>query len=139
MSPARNDRIEPRRTTVRAEDMKFWAQLLRDPNPLHLDPRAVSAKGLGERVINQGPANAALLIDLLLIRFPGARIADVEFRFLDNLFAGDIATAEGVVTEAHESANQLHVACELRLHVDGRDVLAGRATFDVFQSGRRDL
>ena len=131
MIPAPNDLMSPRKTPVRAEDMKLWAELLHDPNPIHLDPNAVRARGLGDRVINQGPANTALLIDLLLTRFPAARITTIEFRFLDNLFAGDIATAEGTITEVERADGELRIACTLRLHVDERAILSGVALFSL--------
>ena len=44
---------------VRAEEMKLIALLLRDPNPIHLDPDAAAACGYGRACVNQGPANLA--------------------------------------------------------------------------------
>jgi hypothetical protein len=60
------DTLKPFRIArVSPEGMKAWAKFLHDPNPIHLDPAVVKAKGLGERVINQGPANLAYLINML--------------------------------------------------------------------------
>jgi acyl dehydratase len=43
--------------SVDSERMREFAVLLADPNPIHLEPEAVRARGLGDRVVNQGPAN----------------------------------------------------------------------------------
>ena len=51
---------------VSAEKMKLMAALLHDPNPIHLDPEAVRGLGMGDRVVNQGPANQAYLVNMLL-------------------------------------------------------------------------
>ena len=74
--------IEPLPSLVCAEAMKLWAKVLRDPTPIHLDPEAVRAKGLGDRVINQGPANVAAAINPLLTRFPGQVLTDLSVRFV---------------------------------------------------------
>lgn len=58
--------------------MKDWAIFLSDPNPIHLDAEAVKAKGLGEKVINQGPANVAYLMNMLMAAFPGAQIETIN-------------------------------------------------------------
>ena len=73
--------------------MREWAEVLRDPNPIHLDPKAVAAKGLGDRVINQGPANLAYIITALQAAYPGARLLSLDVRYLDNVFAGDVVEA----------------------------------------------
>ena len=52
--------------SVSAEKMKLMAALLHDPNPIHLDEEAVKSLGMGDRVVNQGPANQAYLINMLL-------------------------------------------------------------------------
>ena len=51
---------------VSAEKMKLMAALLHDPNPIHLDAEAVRGLGMGDRVVNQGPANQAYLVNMLL-------------------------------------------------------------------------
>ena len=43
--------------SVSAEAMAVLAEVLRDPNPIHLDPAAAAAAGLGNSRINKGPAN----------------------------------------------------------------------------------
>jgi acyl dehydratase len=108
---------------VAPEAMKVWAKVLHDPNPIHLDAAAVRAKGLGDRVINQGPANAAYVLNALMTHFAPARIEQVAFRFLDNLFGGETATPSIVVT-AVEGAR---VSCDVFLDAGERRVVAGSA------------
>ena len=101
---------------VSPEAMKQWAVILADPNPIHLDPRAVQAKGLGNRVINQGPINVAYLMNLLLLAFPTGRIETMESRFLDNVYAGDKVVANGRIEEIKGN----RITCSLTLDVEGR-------------------
>ena len=102
--------------TVDPEAMKEWAVFLADPNPIHLDAEAVKAKGLGDRVINQGPINVAYMMNMLLSAFPGATIQRMESRFLDNVYGGDRAVASGTITAVDGNL----IECQITLDVDGR-------------------
>ncbi len=112
--------------SVSAEKMKLMAALLRDPNPIHLDEDAVRSLGMGERVVNQGPANQAYLINMLLAfaGHPGA-IRRINVRFLGNVFAGDRVECRGHVTEVDRERGLVSV--ELEETVDGAPVMAGSA------------
>ena len=113
---------------VDPEAMKQWAVFLADPNPIHLDADVVKAKGLGDRVINQGPANVAYLINMLMAAFPGGRIEAMDTRFLDNVYGGDTVTARGTVTGVEKA----RVSCEFTLDVEGRGpVNSGTATIAI--------
>lgn len=117
---------------VDPEAMKQWAVFLADPNPIHLDAEVVKAKGLGDRVINQGPANVAYLINMLMAAFPGGRIAAMDTRFLDNVYGGDTVTARGRVTSVEDAL----VSCEFTLDVEGRGpVNSGTATISIRTEG----
>ena len=107
--------------------MKAWAKFLHDPNPIHLDPAVVKAKGLGDRVINQGPANLAYLINMLQAAFPGGFIESLEVRYVDNVFGGEAVEAGGTVKEV-SAARRAPVACEVWLRAEARPVLTGTAT-----------
>ena len=105
--------------------MAVWATLLHDPNPIHLDKAAVQAAGLGERRINQGPANLAYILNMLARAFPGWRVERTDVRFMANVFEDDRVIAGGIVT----TASATHVSCDIWLEVDGRGrALAGTAT-----------
>jgi len=105
--------------SVSAEAMKAWAVFLADPNPIHLDPEVVKAKGLGDKVINQGPANVAYLMNMLMRAFPGATIETMESRFVDNVYAEDHLTAGGTVTAAEPG----QVACDIWLRAAARGIV----------------
>jgi acyl dehydratase len=112
--------------SVDPEAMKTWAVALHDPNPIHLDRAMVAAKGLGNRVINQGPANLAYIINMLLAAFPGGSIHELDVRYVDNVFEGDDVTAGGTVTSV--SSDGAEVNCDIWLRAKDRDfVIKGAA------------
>lgn len=114
--------------SVSADAMKDWAVFLADPNPIHLDPEVVRAKGLGDKVINQGPANVAYLMNMLMRAFPGGRIATMDSRFVDNVYAGDRLTAGGAVTGIEDG----RATCDVWLRADARDiVISGTSTISL--------
>ena len=111
--------------TVEPEPMKPFALLLRDPNPIHLDPEVVRALGLGDRVINQGPINAGYLWEMLT-RWLGdaAHVRVLDLRFTSNAYAGDRLVAGGEVVAVVDG----QASCRVWLRtVDGRDVVTGTA------------
>jgi 3-hydroxybutyryl-CoA dehydratase len=128
---AAGDLIPERQILVRAESMPVWAAALRDPNPIHVDARATRAAGLGDRVINQGPANIGYTINALTVAFPSAAIETMDFRFLDNVRAGDIAVACGTVTSAALADGLYRATCDLLLSVEGEPVLSGTVSFTM--------
>jgi 3-hydroxybutyryl-CoA dehydratase len=114
--------------SVSAADMHVWAQILRDPNPIHLDPRAVEARGLGSRVINQGPANLSYIIAMLQAALPRARLQALDIRYLDNVFAGDAVEAGAKVVAVTTG----RVSCEVWLVVEGRgSAIQGSAVLEL--------
>jgi 3-hydroxybutyryl-CoA dehydratase len=113
---------------VDPESMKLWAGFLRDPNPIHLDPRAVQARGLGDEVINQGPANLAYVITMLQRSFPGATLVSLEVRYAGSVFAGDAVEAGGKIVEVVREAGGVRIRCEVWLRANERDpAIAGQA------------
>ncbi|MEJ2885056.1 MaoC family dehydratase [Actinomycetospora aeridis] len=104
--------------TVRADEMKLMALLLRDPNPIHLDPNAAAAVGLGRACVNQGPANLAYALSHVTARSPGATLTAFDARFRATVVAGDVVTP--VARDDGRFA--------LR-HADGRDAVTGTAEF----------
>ena len=103
--------------SVSPDAMKQWAIFLADPNPIHLDVEVVKAKGLGDKVINQGPANVAYMMNMLMAAFPGCRIESMDSRFLDNVY--------GKITAIEDN----RISCEFTLDVEGRGTVnSGTAT-----------
>jgi 3-hydroxybutyryl-CoA dehydratase len=105
--------------------MAELATILRDPNPIHLSAEAAQAAGLGDRVINQGPANLAYIINMLSAAFPGHRLDRLESRYLANVHGGDLVEAGGTVTGINGEA----IECEAWLQMEaGEKAFAVRAT-----------
>jgi 3-hydroxybutyryl-CoA dehydratase len=123
------DTLKPFRiASVSPEGMKAWAKFLHDPNPIHLDPAVVKAKGLGDRVINQGPANLAYLINMLQGAVPNGLIESLEVRYVDNVFGGEAVEAGGTVKHVSEDGSKRRVSCEVWLRAETRGpVLTGTA------------
>ena len=117
---------------VDPESMKLWAAFLRDPNPIHLDPRAVQAKGLGDKVINQGPANLAYIITRLQRALPGSILVSLEVRYAASVFGGDAVEAGGKITEVAREASGLRIGCEVWLRANDRDpAITGQAVLGL--------
>jgi acyl dehydratase len=105
---------------VRPEPMVDFADLLEDPNPIHLDETA--ARG---RVINQGPVNAGYVIAMLREAYPDAWITALRLRFRANVRGGDTVTAGGAVV----SDDGRDVTCDVWLDIDdGPRAVEGSAT-----------
>lgn len=110
------------------DSMRDWSVFLADPNPIHLDVEVVKAKGLGDKRINQGPMNVALMMNMLLAAVPGCRIETMDSRFLDNVYEGDHLTASGKVTAVEGD----RLTCEFQLDVAGRGTVnSGTATLII--------
>jgi 3-hydroxybutyryl-CoA dehydratase len=110
---------------VDPQAMKVLADVLDDPNPIHLDPRVVARLGMGDRVINQGPANCSYVVNALRDAFPDGTIAELRFRLLGNVYGGDEVTAGHRIVERDDT----HAHCTIWLDVhDGRRVVEGTAT-----------
>jgi 3-hydroxybutyryl-CoA dehydratase len=105
---------------VSPDSMRRLAETLRDPNPIHLDPAAVTRLGLGHRVINQGPANLAYIINMLHSAFPGSTLLQLDARFLANVFGGDAVEAGGRITAIETTGRGMQVSCDTWLNTDGR-------------------
>jgi len=106
-------------TRVDPEAMKQWAVFLEDPNPIHLDVAAVRAKGLGDRVINQGPINVAYMMNALLLAFPGSRIKSMNTRFLDNVYGEE----KVIATPRIEAVAAGQITCSISLESDERGLV----------------
>ncbi|HRK64433.1 MAG TPA: MaoC family dehydratase [Terricaulis sp.] len=115
--------------SVSAEAMAVLAEVLRDPNPIHLDPAAAAAAGLGNRRINQGPANFSYVINMLTRAFPQARLAGLDIAFTQNVREGDHVHARGRIKSIETKAGQARIVCDIWLDVEGgAPALKGEAT-----------
>lgn len=86
-----------------------------DPNAIHFDAALVSRLGLGERPINQGPANLAYLYNMLADSFPGCEVTSLTARMIGSVFVGDTIFVSGRVTHVAREALGCSVTCEVAL------------------------
>jgi 3-hydroxybutyryl-CoA dehydratase len=116
--------IEPFVWTVEPAAVGRVAEILHDPNPIHLDGDAARAAGLAGP-INQGPANLAYAVNMLQAAFPGARLLAIESRYLANVLVGDRVTVEGSVLSREGQV----VTCAFRvINGTGQDAVTGTAS-----------
>lgn len=114
--------------SVSAEKMKIFAAIARDPNPIHWDRAAVAERGLGDRLINQGPANLGYVVNMVLAWAGPTSLRALAVRFTANVFAGDTVVAGGTVTAIREEQGELLADCDVWLdRGDGTRALAGSA------------
>lgn len=101
--------------SVSPEGMRTIAALLQDPTPIHFAPEIVAELGMGDRVINQGPANLGYVLNALLEAAPDKRVEHLKVSFLANVLSEDRVVAGGTVTEVDGDT----VRCDVQLDVDG--------------------
>lgn len=114
---------------VRPEDIKLMALILRDPNPIHFDLAAVARAGLGDRVVNQGGATMAYIVNHLA-EWAGSRAAirRLSCSFRGNVVAGDDVLVGGRITSVEATDGGKLVECEVWADVvGGRRAISGTA------------
>jgi acyl dehydratase len=116
---------------VGVDRMKTMAALIRDPYPIHWDPDAVRAAGLGDRPVNQGPLNLAYVANLLMERYGDGSIRRLTVAFHGRVHAGDTVTAGGTVEEAMDVGAERRHRCIVWLDRDGTRLVSGTAEVAV--------
>ena len=119
---------------VPQESMDTWAVILDDPNPIHLDANAVKQVGLGNKTINQGPANIAYIINMIEENFPNSQILKMNNKMTDSVLEGDLVTVSGHITEIKVEESQFVASCSIQLTV-GEDKIAVLSKIDVLFDG----
>jgi acyl dehydratase len=108
--------------------MRLLAAILRDPNPIHWDRNEVAQRGLGDRLINQGPTNVGYLCNALLAWTGHDSLRSLTVRFTSNVFDGDQVVATGVVTAVDRSGGEPLATCDVWLdRGDGTRAVEGIA------------
>ena len=115
---------------VPQESMNTWAVILDDPNPVHLDASAVKQVGLGDKTINQGPANIAYVLNMIEENFPNSQILKMNNKMTDSVLEGDLVTVSGQITEVKAKGDQFIASCSIKLTV-GEDKIAVLSEIDV--------
>jgi acyl dehydratase len=115
---------------VPQESMNTWAVILDDPNPIHLDANAAKQVGLGDKTINQGPANIAYILNMIEENFPNSRILKMNNKMTDSVLEGDLVTVSGQISEIKAEGDQFIASCSIQLTV-GEDKIAVLSEIDV--------
>ncbi len=117
--------------SVRPERMRTMAAILRDPNPVHWDRKAVAALpfGLGERTINQGPLGLSYILNMLMEWAGPESVRRITMRFPKVVLDDDHVTAGGRVTAIREEDGVRLAECDVWLSREGETpCLEGTAT-----------
>ncbi len=117
---------------VTRERMRTMAAILRDPNPVHWDPRVVNDLGYGEHTINQGPLGLSYMINMLHAWTGPASIRRIYMTFPKVVLDGDHIVAMGKVTAVREENGKRLADCDIWLHREGTpNPLEGTATVEL--------
>ena len=123
-----------RSKTVTADDVRTFAELTGDNNPLHFDESFV-AKTRFERLVVQGGLTTGLLHALVAMDMPGPGTVflNQSWQFTAPVFIGDTITAEAEVLEVHETkpVTKLRVVVTRQ---SGETVLEGEAVCYTFSA-----
>lgn len=108
------------------------AEILEDPNPLHLDPGYAKERGLPD-VVQQGPFNAAFLYRQVAEWLPHPwSLRRLKLRFLGNVFPDDVLTCRGTVTKKEQTESGVRIEFEvLEENQRGETVIQGRGEASI--------
>ena len=85
-------------------------------------------RGLGDRLINQGPTNVGYVCNALLAWAGNDALRSLTVRFTSNVFDGDEVVAGGVVTAIDEIDGERRATCDVWLdRGDGTRAIEGVA------------
>jgi acyl dehydratase len=122
-----------RTMTVTADDVRRYAELTGDYNPLHFDEEFAANTRFG-RLVAQGGITTGLLHALVAMDMPGpgSVFLDQTWTFTSPVFIGDTITAEAEILSVHATKPVTQLGIRIRRQ-DGETVLEGKAwcyTFD---------
>ncbi|MFT7653380.1 MAG: acyl dehydratase [Limisphaerales bacterium] len=118
--------------SVSAARMRTMAAILRDPNPVHWDSRAVEERGYGKHTINQGPLGLSYMVNMLHAWTGPTSIRRVFMTFPMSVLDEDHIIAKGKVTAIREENGERLIDCDIWLHREGtNNPLEGHATVAV--------
>jgi acyl dehydratase len=122
-----------RTMTVTADDVRRYAELTGDYNPLHFDEEFAANTRFG-RLVAQGGITTGLLHALVAMDMPGpgSVFLDQTWKFTSPVFIGDTITAEAEILSVHATKPVTQLGIRIRRQ-DGETVLEGKAwcyTFD---------
>ena len=113
--------------TITADDIRAYAELTGDKNPLHLDENYARNTRFG-RVIAHGMLTASLISAVIGTKLPGpgAIYLEQRLRFTKPVYPGDTVTAEVEVVEFREEKGVVRLRTDC-LNQHGERVIEGEA------------
>jgi len=120
------------RHAISEEDIRRFAELSGDFNPLHMDAAYASRTRFGKRVVH-GMFMGALISRLVGMHLPGRRCLYLAqtLDFLETVHIGDEVTVAGEVQRKQETSRTLLLRTEVT--VCGRAVVRGKAHIHVLE------
>ncbi len=102
------------RRALTAEDVKAFAEVSGDYNPLHVDEEYAAATPFGRSIVH-GMLVGALVSRLIGMHLPGRRclLLSVSLDFGEPVFPGEEVEIRGVVTGKHESVQALVIKIQV--------------------------
>lgn len=108
-------------------DIRRFADLIDDHNPIHLDDEFARASRFGKRIAH-GMFGAALISGLLATRLPGpgAIYISQSLQFRNPIFLGDTVTVRAEITRVRSGKNVFTIATSVSTQ-DGTRAIDGEA------------
>ena len=106
----------------------LFRQITDDGNPLHTEEDYAHTKGFKDRVL-YGMCTASLYSTLAGVYLPGKYciLERVDTKFVKPVYAGDVLTVSGTVTEVDERFARIEIKAEIR-NQDGGKVSRAKIT-----------
>ncbi len=116
-----------RSLTLTADQVRAFAELTGDYNPLHFDEDFASGTPFGRLVVQGGPTTGLLhALVAMDMPGPGTVFLSQDWKFTAPVFIGDTITAEAEVISVHETKPVCRLAITV-VRQDGEQVLEGEA------------
>lgn len=113
--------------TISEEDVRHFAEISGDDNPLHLDEAYAAGSRFGKRVVH-GMLAASLISRVIGTKLPGKGTIYLSqsLKFLKPVFIGDTVRAEVEITKLDTERGRITLETRV-IRQDGECVLAGEA------------
>lgn len=124
-----------RTRTITDEDVRGFARILGDANPIHLDDAYAARTRFGRRLVH-GPLVASLIPLVIGNDFPGVEIVYLgeSLRFTAPVFPGDTITARVTATKIRDD-KPIATFAAVCTNQQGETVLEGEAVVLVASTG----
>ncbi len=113
-------------STITAEMIDTFADITGDHNPIHVDAEFAATTQFGQRIAH-GALSASFISAVLGndLPGPGAVFVELNLRFRQPAFIGDVVTAVAEVAEINERTGRVKMKCYCE--VEGKKVCRGDA------------